>query len=456
MSQAEVTIIKKDATHAKVLCSSDLLFELADQFTFDVQGAKFSPQFKSGRWDGKKRLLSTTTKLIYNGLIPELISYCNDSGYTVDDQTQSPQPKIDYETIEKFCVALNLHSRGVKIDIRPYQVDAIYQSILNGRLTLVSPTSSGKSLIIYCIARWFLLTKQRILLMVPNLGLIAQMEKDFADYSSHNGWNSEKYVQTIHGGKSKTVDKYVTIANWQAIYNVGRGSKKGGQPADGLSNEWFEQFDLVFCDEVHLSKATSLTGIMERCTNAHRRFGLTGTLSGIDVDELVIKGLFGHVMQVITTSELMDNGDITKLKMKILHIPYPANVKDLCKKMTYQEELDYIVTNPTRNKFICNLALSQKQNVLVFFNFKDKQGKILVDMLEEMNNGSKQILYIDGDVDINDREDIRSLIATSNNLIVVASFGTSSTGLNIPNIHSAIFASPSKSKIGRNMIYREK
>lgn len=447
MSQeADVTIVTKDATYAKVLCESGTLFELSDQFTFEVPGAKFSPAYKNGKWDGRKHLLSQLNRQMYHGLIPDLIEYCNDAGYTVADKREFTKPKVDYATIEKFCLALNLYSRGEKIDIRPYQIEAIYESILNSRMTLLSPTSSGKSLIAYCIIRWFILTKQKILLLVPNIGLVAQMYKDFDDYSSHNGWNVKTHTHCVSAGITKTTDKLITISTWQSLYNIGRGTKKGGQLQADVPANFFEHFDVVICDEVHTAKAASITGIMERATNANKRIGMTGTLDGVDVNKLVIQGLFGPVMIVTTTAELMENGDVTKLAIKCLKLNYPPEVKKDASKLTFQEEIDYLITEPNRNRFIAKLALSQTENVIVFFT-KQEHGRTLVKMLTEMADGKKKILHIDGNVELDKREDIRQLIATRNDLILVGSYGCLSTGSNMPNLHVGIFGSPNKSKI---------
>lgn len=442
----DVRIVKKNATFCKVLCEQSILHELADAFTYDFPGAKFTPKFKAGIWDGKIRCLSAVTRQIYVGLIPQIIQYCKENNLTVSDEVSEKGNIVTREIIEKFCKSLNIQKNGKPIDIYDYQVDAVYQAIKNKRLTTISPTSSGKSLIIYCIIRWLLLNEQKGLLLVPTVNLVAQMRADFIDYSTANGWDADNFVHMVTAGKPKQSEKLVILSTWQSLYKIGRGTKKGGQVADGLTNAYFEQFDWVMCDEVHLGKAASITGIMERCINAYTRFGFTGTLSDIDIDELVIMGHFGQKFTSTTTAEMTERGQATKMKIRILNLKYPQEIRKMSKKMSYDEQLDYVVTSQRRNEFVAKLAISQKENVIVFFNF-EKQGKPLADMLEQMADGKKKILYIDGGVDVSKREDIRQLIAKRNDLILVASYGTLSTGWNSPNLHVAIFASPSKGKI---------
>jgi superfamily II DNA or RNA helicase len=444
----DITIIQKDATFAKVICDSSILMELSDAFCFEVKGAKYSPKFKAGLWDGKKRMLSNLTRLIYIGIVPKLLQYCKDAGYTVDNKIpMQTNLNVTHDIIERFCKSLNLYAHGEPIQIKNYQIDAVFEAIHKGRRTLISPTSSGKSLIAYCIIRWYMLANKQILLLVPNIGLVAQMASDFEDYSTGNKWDSHGNIHAIHGDITKVTDKLLTIANWQAIYKIGKGVKKGGELAYGVPSDYFDKFDIVINDETHLAKAESITGIMERCRNAQKRIGMTGTLNDVDTDKLVIEGLFGPVYIVTTTNELMENGDVTKLMMKCLKIDYPDEVRKGSTKLTYQEEMDFLITHPGRNRFIAKLALTQKENVVIFFRYIDKQGKVLHHILNELNDGSKTIVYIDGSVSLDDREDIRKLISTRNDLILLGNMKCIGTGFNAPNLHIGINASPNKSKI---------
>lgn len=444
----DITILPKNSSHVKIKAEQFIIAELGDHFSYDMPGAKFSPKYRSGVWDGKKRLMHQLTKEIYVGLIPFLKAYAEECGYTVNDLSGLPSnDNITIELITEFCKKLNLHSNGNPIEIREYQVNAVYHAIKTNRTTLISPTSSGKSLIAYCIARWYNLQRKKILFIVPNKGLVAQMYKDFEDYSSHNGWNTERNVHQIYAGQSKTSEKLIMLTTWQSIYNIGKGTKKGGQPQAGIPKEYFEQFDVVIGDEVHLFKAASLVGIMERCVNASKRVGLTGTLDNEEINHLVLQGLFGKVKHVITTAELMENGDVTKLDIRCLKINYSNELKKNCAKLSYEQEMDFLVTNAQRNQVICNLAMAQTKNTVIFFQYVEKHGKVIYEMLEQMAQGKKKILYLSGETTLDDREDVRTMIKERDDLIIVASYGVFSTGSNAPNLHIGIFGSPSKSKV---------
>ena len=183
---------------------------------------------------------------------------------------------------------------------------------------------------------------------------------------------------------------------------------------------------------------------MEQC---RYRYGFTGTLDGTHCHKLVLEGLFGAVKKVVSTSELMDQEILSDLEIKGIVLEYSKDVKKLIAGKSYQEEIDFIVTNEARNKFIRNLAWSLKGNTLILFQFVEKHGKLLYPMLQTEN---REVHFVYGGVDSNERENIRKLVESSSNAIILASYGTYSTGINIRNLHNIIFASPSKSRI-RNL-----
>ena len=245
-------------------------------------------------------------------------------------------------------------------------------------------------------------------------------------YSERKCWN---YCR----GKEKVTDKQILISTWQSIYKF---------PA-----EWFEQFGCVFGDEVHLFKAKSLSGIMNKCINAPYRFGTTGTLDGTETNKLVLEGLFGPTKTVTLTRDLQVQGTLAQINISILLLRYHNDVCHMMQGKTYQEEMDYIVTNEKRNKLITNLALDQKGNTLVLFQFVEKHGKVLFDMMRDKAEDGRKIFYVSGEVDAADREQIRGIVEGQKDAIIVASLGTFSTGINIKNLHNIVFASPSKSQV---------
>jgi superfamily II DNA or RNA helicase len=303
------------------------------------------------------------------------------------------------------------------------------------RSLLLSPTASGKSLIIYLIfQQLYKYQNLKGLVIVPTTSLVEQLYSDFADY---NNENMEPYLHRIYQGKEKDTDKPLTISTWQSLYK--------------LPKEYFEQFDYIIGDEAHLFKAQSLTTILTSCVNAKYRIGLTGTLDGTKTHKLVLEGLFGPVKKVITTRELIDKQQVSDFEIKCLILKHDDDVCLRMKDSTYQEEIQYLISNENRNKFIKNLAVSLGNNTLILYQMVDKHGQILYDMIKDTKNiGDRKVFFIHGGTDVADREEVRRIMEIENDAIVVASFGTFSTGINIRNLHNIIFASPSKSRV-RNL-----
>jgi superfamily II DNA or RNA helicase len=216
-----------------------------------------------------------------------------------------------------------------------------------------------------------------------------------------------------------------------------------------MPKEYFEQFDYIIGDEAHLFKAQSLTTIMTAANKTKYRIGLTGTLDGTKTHKLVLEGLFGPVEKVITTKELIDKKELSDFTIKCLVLKHDEQICEEMKGKTYAEEIQYLISSEPRNKFIRNLAISLKTNTLILYQMVEKHGQILYDMIKERADGRK-VFFIHGGVDTEDREQIRHIMEKENDAIVVASYGTFSTGINIRNLHNIIFASPSKSRV-RNL-----
>jgi superfamily II DNA or RNA helicase len=225
----------------------------------------------------------------------------------------------------------------------------------------------------------------------------------------------------------------VVITTWQSIYKL---------PAS-----WFSKFGMVIGDEAHNFKAKSLISIMTKLRDAEYRFGTTGTLDGTQTHKLVLEGLFGPAYYVTTTKNLMEKGSLSELDISVLLLKYSEDIRRQWGKKTYQQEIDYIVTYEKRNKFITNLALDQDGNTLVLFQYVEKHGKPLYNMIKEKAHSRRKIFYVSGETGTDVREDVRRITENEKNAIIVASLGTFSTGINIRNLHNIIFASPSKSQI---------
>jgi len=432
---ADIAIKKKNNVYLTVQSDPSIAQELADHFSFDAPGAKFHPLFRNKIWDGKIKLFSMFTKELYVGLKTYLEHFAVVNNYTIDyseyiDQSDS----ITIEVLKDFINELNLSLPGGE-SIRDYQLDAVYRAITDGRRLLLSPTGSGKSLIIYCLLRWNEKFGRRQLILVPTTSLVEQMYADFQSYSQNNGWKVSESCSRIYSGHSKENLLPIVISTWQSIYE--------------LPKKFFENYQVVYGDEAHTFKAKSLTGIMHKMVNTPYRIGTTGTLDGTKTHKLVLEGLFGSVYKVTSTKQLMDNDQLAELKIFGLVLQYPDDVKKACKDNKYPDEMDFLCGYEPRNKFIRNLALNQKGNSLVLFQYVEKHGAILFDLIKAKARDRK-VFFVFGGTETADREDIRRITEQENDAIIVASYGTFSTGINIRNLHNIIFASPTKSRI-RNL-----
>ena len=432
---ADIAIKKKNEVYITVHTDLSIAQELVDHFSFDAPGAKFHPLFRNKIWDGKIRLFSMFTKELYAGLISYLEHFAEVNNYKIDyEQYHIQADAANPEIIKEFVESLNL-SLPEGAAIRDYQLDAIYKAVLNARSLLLSPTGSGKSLIIYCLLRWNEEFGRRQLILVPTTSLVEQMYADFESYSKNNGWKVSENCSRIYAGHSKENLLPIVISTWQSIYE--------------LPKKFFENYQVVYGDEAHTFKAKSLTGIMHKLVNTPYRIGTTGTLDGSKTHKLVLEGLFGPVYKVTTTKQLMDNDQLAELKIFGLVLQYPDDVKKACKDNKYPDEMSFLCGYEPRNKFIRNLALSQTGNSLVLFQYVEKHGQILFDMIKA-KAGDRKVFFVFGGTETVDREDIRRITEQESDAIIVASYGTFSTGINIRNLHNIIFASPTKSRI-RNL-----
>jgi len=219
---------------------------------------------------------------------------------------------------------------------------------------------------------------------------------------------------------------------WQSIYQ---------QPEN-----FFKDIEVVIGDEAHKFKAKSLISIMEKLKTTEYRYGTTGTLDGSQTNKLVLEGLFGKVEKIITTHEMIEQKYAADFKIKNIVLSYPDDVRKMVSKLKYEDERNFLFDCDKRNQFIANLALSLEGNTIVLFRYIEKHGDKLYNLIKSANPDCP-VYYIHGKVDGNTREEIRLKINSHKKSITIASEGTMSTGTNIPELHNAIFASPSKARV---------
>ena len=425
-----LTVKKKNEVYITIHSDEEYVHrELADYFTFEVPEAKFlkkNPRYKY--WDGTIRLYSPATGDLYHGLMTHVQEWADEKQYTVEYERNDWYGDIADDN--KFVSPAGVKHFMDKIsNIKPrdYQYKAVYEAIKYNRKLLLSPTGSGKSLMIYAIVRYYAATAKKILIVVPTTSLVEQMVNDFISY----GWNADDFVHKIYGGKDKNTDKDIIISTWQSIYK--------------FPKRYFDDIDCVIGDEAHLFKSKSLTGIMTKLHNAKYRFGFTGTLDGSKTHKWVLEGLFGSCDQVTKTDDLIKSGYLSKFRIKILLCKHSSQHFE-----TYHDEIDYLVENKGRNNLIKNLVRDLEGNTLVLFNYVEKHGEPLYDLINNNVKEDRKVFFVHGGTEVVDREEVRLITEEEDNAVIVASYGTFSTGINIKRLHNIIFASPSKSRI-RNL-----
>ena len=425
---SDIIIQKKNEVYLNIDCEPHIKQELSEYFTFDVPDAKFMPQYRNKLWDGKIRLFSPGTGELYCGLLQHAKIFAEERGYKLElkDNKFFGHPEFEDPDITPPKTIELLKEFDIKLEVRDYQYKAIYEALKKKRKLLLSPTGSGKSLMIYSVVRFLESNNHKTLILVPTTSLVEQIYKDFISY----GWDAEKYCHKIYSGKEKITDADVVISTWQSIYK--------------LPKKYFDDFTAVIGDEAHLFKAKSLISIMTKLHNAEYRIGFTGTLDGTKTNKLVLEGLFGPVQSVTKTDNLMRKGYLSHLKIKILLLKH-----EFRKFNTYQEEMDYIISHPKRNNLIKNLVRELDGNSLILFSMVERHGQVLYDLINNSVEG-KKVFFVHGGIDVEERESIRQIAEEEDNAIIIASYGTFSTGINIKNLHNVIFASPSKSRV-RNL-----
>ena len=428
----EITVSKFNEVYLRIKAEPAISKELSEFFTFEVPNAKFMPSVRNRLWDGRIRLFNAATGKIYLGLLPYVQRFCEEQRYEIAYEESSQygsvedKEKISKDSTAKFIRGLKPKSGGENLKVRPYQMVAIHYILRHHRGLLLSPTGSGKSFIIYALLRYYAhkLKDKKILIVVPTTSLVEQMYSDFADY----GWEPDKHCHKLYAGSDKNTDKDVVISTWQSIYK--------------LSKNYFNQFGAVFIDECHLAKAKSLTGIMSKLVDCKYRIGTTGTLDGTEINQLVLEGLFAKVEEVTTTQELVKEKYLSNLHIQVIVLEH---IRENKKRRTYQEEMEYLATSPSKNNFISKLAKGLKGNTLILAQYI-KQLQTITLILTSYKEDRK-VFFVYGGTDTKDREDIRNIVEEEEDAIIVASYGVFSTGINIKRLHNIVFASPYKSQI---------
>jgi superfamily II DNA or RNA helicase len=431
-----INVEVKNAVHLIVRADPGTAMEISEYFSFKPAGYEWSPAYKNRMWDGVIRLYQPLRPVLYVGLFPRLKKFCEDRGYTLN----APDHLLHGEpTPEDYGYQL-AKEVNCPFEPRDYQNQYVVDAIRDSRSLSLSPTSSGKSLIIYLIQQhYFRAFEHRTLIIVPTISLVHQMAGDFVDYGC-----DENDIYKIQGGVDKNTNHPIVISTWQSLMKVGK--------------DWLSQFKVALGDEAHLFQAKSLQKIMEGLDECYYRHGFTGTLKSEEskTHRLVLEGCFGSVRSHVTTKDLIDQGTVADFNIKAIVLAHSKEAKKAFytefKKIKepqkkYPAEREFLVNNHKRNMFIRNLLWSlEGQNNLVLFDLVEKHGKMLEPMLRKEG---RELHFIYGAVKGEERERIRHLV--ENDPIkqhdILASYGTFSTGINLKKLDNIIFASGSKSEV---------
>lgn len=422
------------------------LMDIADHFKWKAANAKYHPRVKAKIWDGFVSLLEKNGCLFPIGMYWELARFCKSWGFDLVADMEPVSPgsitRPDIVNLFDWISIDDPWNPGQKMDIRSYQMETVYRCLRHRRVNVISPTSSGKTVMIYAIARYLEALKKRLVVVVPNISLVSQGAGDFASYGY------EREVGQISGGADKRLVHQTTFTTWQSL-----------QVTMKRNPSWFEQIDAFIADEAHGVKENAVvTKMLKLCVNAKWRFGFTGTFPEQELTEKSLIGLIGPKFVSTTITELEDSGHVAPLKINICGIDYPKEAKALLNKMKkdaapatrYRVEKQFIMERFTdhRNKKIGDIIEKQvkkDENALVLFE-GNVYGRSIEQALEK-RFPDKNVFIIYGDIKDDEREAIKEVMKKTGGNILVASYGTFSTGINIPYINHMVFASSSKSMI---------
>lgn len=423
-----------DYSHVIVNAKPSIMFELYEHFSFFAEGYQFHPKFKYGTWDGKIHLLERTQQtqgVLPYGLVPALVKYATQSGTSISISPDiSPKFDLTWEDFETWVNSKKYYSGAAEITPYWYQLNAVYQSLTKKRRILNLPTSAGKSLIQAMLTKYTIENSDfSVLILVPTTQLVSQMKEDLVDYRLFK----PNEIAEIRSGAPKQKNERVVISTWQSAIKKPK--------------EWFDKFGMFLCDEMHLAVGKSISTIIKKLTFCEFKIGLSGSLRDGKANLMQYVGLFGGIYNPVSTAQLMEAGQVTKLKINSIFLKYPEKVSKAMNGVDYASEIKFITKLKQRTDWIARLTntlTSRNENAFVMFKHIE-HGKEIFEKLKEM--GHQKVYYVSGEIDTETRNKLKQVAENETGVVIIASYGVFSTGISVKNLHHVILAHPVKSKV---------
>ena len=401
--------------------------KIANKMKYEVPYARYLPQYKLGRWDGKVGFFGLGGNGYVNHL-DTIINLLQESGVEIE-QIDDKRAKVDlqFDKITKDFFANKTWPKGhlcegQNIVLRDYQVEVVNNFLKEPQSLQEVATGAGKTIITACLSS--LCEKfGRTVVIVPNKSLVTQTEEDYINVGLDVG---------VYFGDRKELNRTHTICTWQSL-NILDKKAKAGESALSLS-QFLDGVKTVIIDEVHQAKADVLKKLLtHHLKNAPIRWGLTGTVPKEQFEFQSILAGIGPVVNQISAKELQDKGVLSKCHVNIVQLLDTPVYKN------YQEELKYLTTNKKRLEYMAKLITKIKStgNTL-----------ILIDRLTAGSELQKLIpdsVFIQGETKLEDRKEQYDEIGSSNNKVIIATYGVASVGINIPRIFNLVLIEPGKS-----------
>jgi len=427
----DVRINKLNETFLQLEISNDIANEIHEHFSCYVPGYKYFPIFKARLWNGKSSFLNFNNFTLPIGFLKNLKEFCKSFNYefelTFDESSLSN--KITDEEITEFLKVL--FPPDSKWKLRDYQEIAVRQMIKNKRCLIELATGSGKSLVIYCIVKYFQMIgmKGKFILIVPSISLVEQMRTDFISYGYNNF--DEDFGTIYHDSDNRDFSKQYLISTWQTLHK--------------LPQSFMDKVDAFMVDEVHGTtfKSKVLVNVLSRMINCSWRMGCTGTLptEAINIGSLI--GYIGKIVSTVKSLELIEKKVLATINIVNVLCKYPETMID--KSGEYQDEFEKIIAYRDRNKVFKYIIekCGPSKNVLLLVQRIEHLRSIKTYLQNEFT--ARQVYEIYGKVKGDERERIRKIVNTGIGSIICATYATMSTGVNIPNLNIIIFGSSAKS-----------